>query len=84
MFDTRLMSEFAAYIAKTDVGRTHAEWARHFGISRSHFTMIRNGTALPSRKLAAKIEALTKGRVKAHRWPVEAARAATPTHGAAE
>jgi hypothetical protein len=64
------MSEFTAYIARTRPTRTHEEWANFFGISRSHFTEILNGTALPSRRLAAKIEALTKGRVKAHRWPL--------------
>ena len=77
------MTQFASYIAKARPDRTHAEWAEFFGISRSHFSMILNGSALPSRKLAAKIEALTKGRVKARDWPLEPSRHAPASESAA-
>ena len=42
--------------------------AKLFGLSRSHFTMIRNGRALPSRKRAVHIEQVTGGAIPRNAW----------------
>lgn len=44
------------------------EWARRFGISRSHFVMIRDGNARPSTKLMEKIAQETNGEVPILSW----------------
>lgn len=53
--------------------RTHDEWAKALGCSRSHFTMLLNGTAQPGKKLMVKIEELSGGAVPVASW-FEAAR----------
>ena len=49
-------------------GRTHEQWAADFGISRSHFTQLVNGSAYPSRRVIARIAAVTDGRVPPAAW----------------
>jgi transcriptional regulator with XRE-family HTH domain len=49
-------------------GRTHAEWAERFGVSRSHFTMLLSGAAYPSRKLMQRIAEATEGAVPVTSW----------------
>ena len=72
MFDTRGMEQLHAYIA-AEPDRTDAQWADLFGISRSHFTEIRNGTAFPSKSLMVRIAEKTAGRVPVIAWfPVSA------------
>lgn len=66
------MEQLKAYIAQNP-GHTDAQWARMFGISRSHFTEIRNGTALPSKSLMARIAKETSDGVPVTAWfPVTA------------
>ncbi len=72
MFDTRGMEQLHAYIASRP-DWTDAQWAEHLGMSRSHFTEIRNGTAFPSKRLMVKISEVTEGRVPVIAWfPVSA------------
>ncbi len=72
MFDTRGMEQLHAYIA-ANPGHTDAEWAKWLGISRSHFTEIRRGTAVPSKKLMVRIAEETDGKVPVTAWfPVSA------------
>lgn len=62
-----MASRFQQYVALfTD--RTHEEWAKALGCSRSHFTMILKGTAQPGKKLMVKIEQLSGGAVPVSSW----------------
>ncbi|RAP39392.1 hypothetical protein BYZ73_20800 [Rhodovulum viride] len=62
------MNSLAHYIHGSAEQLTHEQWARRFGISRSHFTMLRNGTAQPSKKLMVRIEEETSGAVSVASW----------------
>ena len=61
------MTRFQQYIAKHP-DRTHEEWARVFGCSRSHFTMMLNGTAQPGKKLMLHIAKVSRGAVPVQSW----------------
>jgi hypothetical protein len=61
------MEHLNAFI-KTQPDQTDGHWAGRLGISRSHFNMIRNGTAVPGRKLMIKIADLTQGAVPVTAW----------------
>jgi transcriptional regulator with XRE-family HTH domain len=62
------MRTLRQYIQSSKVQRTHAEWADYFGVSRSHFTEIVNGTARPSLKVISRINEATRGRVPLAVW----------------
>jgi hypothetical protein len=49
-------------------GRKDHEWAEMFGISRSHWNMIKNGTAQPSKAVMTRMETLTDGDVPILSW----------------
>lgn len=70
IYDTRHMEHLHEYI-KAQAEQTDSKLAERFGISRSHFTMLRLGTALPSRKLAAHIEAVTEGAIPRSAWDTD-------------
>lgn len=48
--------------------RKDQDWASLFGVSRSHFSMIRSGKAAPSKKVMARMEAMTGGAVPILSW----------------
>lgn len=66
------MEHLLAYLA-AHPKRTDAEWAQEFGVSRPHFTNIRNGVAQPSKKVMARMARLTNNQVPVWAWFQEAA-----------
>ena len=48
--------------------RTDQEWAVLFGVSRSHFNMLRNGTAQPSKGVMVRMAEKTSGGVPVAAW----------------
>lgn len=48
--------------------RTQAEWAEHFGLSRSYMCEILSGASIPGRKTIAKIAERTNGAVPPEVW----------------
>lgn len=68
IFDNKGMSEFHNFLASGKAKKTDQEWAEFFGVSRSHFNMLRNGTAQPSKTLMLRMEHLTGGEVSVISW----------------
>ena len=62
------MKTLRQYIATAEPNRTHEEWSKVFGITRSHFTEILNGTAFPGRQVIERIATLTGGDVSPAVW----------------
>lgn len=62
-----MAKKFQEFVARHP-DRTHAEWAEVLGCSRSHFTMMLNGTAQPGKKLMLKIEEASGGYVPVVDW----------------
>ena len=65
MFDISPMMTLPEYVAANGP-KTDEEWSKLFGVSRSHFNMLRNGTARPSVYLAQHMEQVTEGAVSRH------------------
>lgn len=73
MFDIPgMMQTLSQYIAATDPAKTHQEWADEFGISRSYFTEIVNGTVIPGTKVIRRIAEVTRGAVPPAVWFIQA------------
>lgn len=68
MFDNKGMQKLRHFIDAEIPRRTDQEWADSLGISRSHFTMLKNGTAQPGKTLMTKIAAETGGAVPVTVW----------------
>ena len=62
------MQTFSEYVAAHQPPRTDQEWADVLGVSRSHFNMLRNGKAQPSKRLMVEIERVTGGAVPVTSW----------------
>jgi hypothetical protein len=62
------MQTFPEYLASHQPPRTDQEWADTLGCSRSHFNMLRNGKAQPSKRLMVEIERATAGAVPVTAW----------------
>lgn len=62
------MQTLRQYIDRSKKARTHEEWAEFFGISRSHFTEILNGTAFPGKRVIQRIAERTNGKVPLTIW----------------
>ena len=69
MFDIQPMEKtLRQFIETAEPARTHAEWAELFGMSRSHFTEVVNGTARPGRPVIERIATATGGMVPPAAW----------------
>jgi hypothetical protein len=62
-----MQTRFQQFVAKHP-DRTHEEWAKVLGCSRSHFTMLVNGTAQPGKALMVRIEQASRGFVQVSDW----------------
>jgi plasmid maintenance system antidote protein VapI len=74
------MEQLAQHIA-ANPGRTNAEWAGLFGISRPHLHALLNDERQPSLHVAQRIADVTGGQVPVTAWPniaalIEAAKGA--------
>jgi predicted XRE-type DNA-binding protein len=61
------MEQFLAYIEQNGP-KTDQEWADFFGISRSHFNMVRNRKTPAGRNLIVTIAKKTGGQVPITAW----------------
>ena len=61
------MATLSEYISSSEK-RTPKEWAEFFGISRSYFVELANGTHVPSAKLMVSIQQKTGGAVTPNDW----------------
>lgn len=62
------MSNLHSHI-KANPGKTHAEWAECFGISRPYLYALVDGSRQPSLDVAKRIAAATDGSVPITSWP---------------
>lgn len=62
-----MQTKFQQFVARHP-DRTHAEWAAVLGCSRSHFTMLLNGSAQPGKKLMLHIDSVSSGEVPVQSW----------------
>jgi hypothetical protein len=62
------MKTLAQYIASSKTRRTHEEWAKEFGISRSYFTDIVNGKLTPGTHVIRRVNEYTGGKVPPAVW----------------
>jgi DNA-binding transcriptional regulator YdaS (Cro superfamily) len=79
------MSTLSQFI-KSDPGKSIADWAVRFGISRPYLYGLMDGTRTPSPEVAIQIERETAGVIPAASWPNIAAMltAADAVRGAAQ
>ena len=61
------MEKLRTYLAGSPETKD-GEWAAMFGISRSHFNMIRNGRAQPGKAVMTRIASATGGAVPVTAW----------------
>lgn len=62
------MKTLHQYIATSKPQKTHEEWAKLFGISRSYFTDLVNERVRPGTKVIARINEVTGGKVPPAAW----------------